>query len=69
MLKNLLEKCADIILSAHHNKGVVEQLRVRGPLLHILAQTPGDQVVEGVGELAGGETGSRAGHHLEISFS
>ena len=68
MLKNFLEKSADIILSVPHNKGVLEQLRVGGALLHLLAQTPGDQVVEGVGELAGGETGSRAGHHLEISF-
>ena len=68
MLKNFLEKCADIILSVPHNKGVLKQLRVGDPLLHLLAQTPGDQVVEGVGELAAGETGSRAGHHLEISF-
>ena len=68
MLKNFLKKCADIIPSVHHNKGVLKELGVRGPLLHLLAQAPGDQVVEGVGELAGGETGSRAGHHLEISF-
>ena len=48
MLKNFLEKCADIILSVPHNKEVVKQLRVGGPLLHLLAQTPGDQKIKNI---------------------